>query len=150
MSQEEAKTIFESESKEAFDGLMARGYRYLGVSESRDDLLGIYLRIEFENRDIGRKIALHYIPEAKNRPDGLNLYFENDRGDCFSAFEYLKSQGESPDVVSRLQMSGYAGSLKERMHSCLTELRKLFDEALPTVVDGKDWKEVPVDWDGYR
>lgn len=113
-------------------------------------MLGIYLRIEFEKRDIGRKIALHYIPEAKNRPDGLNLYFENDRGDCFSAFEYLKSQGESSDVVGRLQIRGYAGSLKERMHSCLTELRKLLDEGLPTVVDGKDWMEIPVDWDGYR
>ncbi|MDQ8036768.1 MAG: hypothetical protein REI12_05060 [Pedobacter sp.] len=150
MSHESTKIVFESESKEALDGLTARGYRYLGVSERRDALLGVYLRIEFENRDIGRKISLHHIPETKNRPDRLNLYFENGQGDFFSAFEYLKSQGGSPEAISRLQIRGYAGSLKERMYSCLIELRKLLDEALPTVVDGKDWMEVPVDWDGYR
>ena len=150
MNHQDTKAIFEKESKEAFGELIAKGYRYLGVSEKLDDLLGGYLRIEFENREIGRKIALHYIPKTNDRPDGLSLYLESGPRDCFSASEYLKAQGENSAQIGKLQIKNYTGTLEVRMRACLAELRKFLDEAVPTVVDGKEWKHVPVDWGGYR
>jgi hypothetical protein len=93
MDYQDTQTIFENELREAFAGLTAKGYRYIGVSEKRDDLLGVYLRAEFENREINRKVVLHYIPKTNDRPDGLSLYLENGPRDSFSASEYLYEGG---------------------------------------------------------
>jgi hypothetical protein len=150
MNSQDTKTIFENEVKKAFGGLKAKGYRYVGISEKRDNLLGVYLRIEFENREIGRKIALHYIPKTNDRSDGLSLYLENGPRDCFSASEYLKAQGEKPDAIGKLQIKNYTGSLEMRMRACLVELWKFLDQVVPAVVDGVEWKHIPVDWGGYR
>ena len=135
---------------EFFHCFETRGFRDYSLSSKSMNLVGDYEEASFYNPDKSRKLIVSYVESEGSKSEVLSVHIENENGESFEVKEFLKSKGKPDSQINDIQIKNYQGELDIRLENCLKSILKIIEHDLESIVFGKEWKTVSVDWASYK
>jgi len=126
------------------DYLLTKGYKVASLSKELGGDFGNTLSVKLEKGDLN--IIYRVVLSQSNRM--IFVYVKSQQG-SFTVQDYLKYIGNDTDAalfVDSKQDSDY----KKFIEVVVALTDKVFKENLNTVVEGREWVEIPFDWGDYK
>lgn len=119
------------------------------VSVETSKVAGDSLLLRYDSRLSERQIEVSYLRAQRGRPAAIVVFIGESSGKRFSLEDWLTANG----IFGAIQFSTIktpGASEKQFIEQFFHDLEQLCDKELHEILVGRAWKDVPIDWKGYR
>lgn len=138
------------ELMDRFDGLLVgRGYRLVNWHIETSRRTSDSIVFTFENPSSRRKVELSYYPPFDDDKRRIRVSIKDQRGEVFTLLRYLWKHKREED---ERKLSIASTDAEEFWRDYFAALRALVekDPTLAAILDGKQWEDTPIDWQGAK